>query len=125
MVRRGLHLLFLLILVGCVTRNTGPGPKVTSDQIISSESVIAFQKLLETDNYHDIRRRGEQVFKEGMYVPNHQSLFADYPSQDLPDLQVRYDLWSIKGEAGMAWIHLFLEKETGKIIQFSAGDATF
>ena len=87
--------------------------------------VLAFLEKLETSHYHDLKRVGTETFQQGRFIPNYQTVFEGFPAHKLPGGQVRYDLLLIEGEAGMAWIHLFLEEDTGQIIEFSAGDATF
>ena len=87
--------------------------------------VLAFLEMLETGHYHDLKRVGTETFQQGRFIPNHQTVFEGYPVQELSDGQIRYDLLLIEGEAGTAWIYLFLEKDSGQIIEFSAGDATF
>jgi hypothetical protein len=123
-----LCLILVLILSGCI--NTSASPEATAIQatqreMVSEDAVAAFLEMLETGDYHAIERSGAEIFREGLYIPNHHRVFRDYPSEDLPDGQIRYDLLIIKGKTGAAWVHLFLEKESGKIVQFSAGEATF
>jgi hypothetical protein len=109
--------LLLFLSAGCA--------QVQQPRTVPEDDIAAFLNTLETGEYHDLERNGEEVFQEGLYIPDHRSVFRDYPSEELPDGQIRYDLLTIEGEAGIAWIYLFLEKDTGKIIQFSAGEATF
>ena len=123
-----LSLMLILILAGCADTNVGPettAVRGTRHETVSEEAVAAFLETLETGNYHAAERSGEDIFLEGWRIPNHHRIFRDYPSEDLPNGQIRYDLLTIRGEAGAAWIHLFLEKDSGRIIQFSAGEAVF
>jgi hypothetical protein len=109
--------LLLILSAGCA--------QAQQPKIVPEDDIAAFLEALETGEYHDLERNGQEVFQEGMYIPDHRSMFHDYPSEELPDGQIRYDLLTIEGEAGIAWIYLFLEEDTGKIIQYSAGEATF
>lgn len=123
-----LCLILVLILSGCTNTNVGPEATAVQDtrhEIVSEDAIAVFLEMLETGDYHAIKRSGEEIFLEGLYIPNHHKVFRDYPSEDLPDGQIRYDLLIIEGEAGAAWVHLFLGKDSGEIIQFSAGEAIF
>ena len=125
-----LCLILVLFLSGCTNTNASPKATTVQDQdirheIVSEDAVVAFLEILETRDYHAIERSGEDIFREGLHIPNHQGVFKDYPSKDLPNGQIRYDLLIIEGEAGAAWVYLFLEKDSGKIIRFSAGEAIF
>jgi len=116
--------LVALCLVGCVAGNPEVGP-VSARVIVPEADVLAFLEKLETSHYHDLKRVGTETFQRGRFIPNHQTVFNGYPAQELSGGQIRYDLLLIEGEAGTAWINLFLEKDSGQIIEFSAGDAAF
>jgi hypothetical protein len=93
-------------------------------QTVPEDDLAAFMALLRSADYQAIRRSGQELFKPGLSLPNHSSLFGDYSSEQLPDGRVRYELLTIEGEASVAWVFLFIEGDTGKIAEFSAGEAT-
>ena len=114
----------VFLLVGCKAGNLEVEP-VPTRLIIPESEVLAFLEKLEISHYHDLKRVGTETFQPGHYLPDYQSMLDGYPAQELPEGQIRYDLFLIEGEAGTAWIYLFLDKKSGQIIEFSAGDATF
>ena len=116
--------IIVFLLVGCNAGNLEVEP-VPTRLIIPESDVLAFLEKLEISHYHDLKRLGTETFKSGYYLPDYQSMLDGYPAQELPEGQIRYDLFLIEGEAGTAWIYLFLDKKSGQIIEFSAGDATF
>jgi hypothetical protein len=126
--RPALVFLLVLLLSGCAAANAPPEATAIPDiqqETVSEDALADFLTLLETGDYHAIRRSGEEIFQEGLTIPNYRTVFEDYPFEELPDGEVRYDLLLIEGEGGVAWIYLFLERDTGRIIAFSAGEATF
>ena len=116
--------LAVLFLVGCATISSIVEPASTS-MIVPESEVLTYLESLKSSPYQDLKRLGAETFRQGSYIPNHQRIFDDFPAQELPEGQIRYDLLLIEGEAGMAWIYLFLKKDSGQIIEFSAGEATF
>lgn len=110
---------FLVILVGCATADVRPKPTV------SPNSVSEVLEVLESKDYHRITRVGGEVFKQGLYVPNHAELFRGYPSSAPRQGQIRYVLYSFHGEASAGEVYLILDGDSGEIIEFSYFEALF
>ena len=91
--------------------------------VVSNDEILVFLQDLKTQNFHDLARRGKEIFRVGLYVPSHATIFEKYGHENLENDIVRYDLYFVEGEAGVAFIHLFMERTTGKIEKFDEGEA--
>jgi hypothetical protein len=96
-----------------------------SSAVVPSEQLSAFLDIVRSGDFHRMRREGEKIFQTGRYVPDHASRFKDFSVFEPQPGVLRYGIFSIKGEAGAASISLFLDKATGKIIEFSPVDVSF
>jgi hypothetical protein len=124
MMKAALSLVYLLLLFGC-TGQTPPEPTRTPPpQSVLEASIEGYLKLLDSADYHSLRQVGATIFLKDFTIPNHRALFEGYDFAELPDGQIRYDLFTVEGDAGSAWIRLYLEQDTGKIVEFSAGEAS-
>lgn len=124
MMKAALSLVCLFLLFGCTGQTTPEPTRTPPPQAVLEGSIEGYLKLLDTADYHSLRQVGATIFLKDHTIPNHRTLFEGYDSAELPNGQIRYDLFSVEGEASVAWIRLYLEQDTGKIVEFSAGEAT-
>lgn len=118
-------LIFTLLLAAGCTANTAEFKPVSTRVIVAEAEILAYLDRLEISPYHDLKPAGTEIFQPGRHIPVYRRIFDDYPAQELPEGQIRYDLLVTEGETGTAWIYLFLDQDSGRIVEFSAGEATF
>jgi hypothetical protein len=82
-------------------------------------------EVVERGEYHAMTRKGEEVFKEGLCIPDHAKLFAEFPRSEIQPGHIRYVLYSFDGEASGGEVYLILEQDSGKIIEFNYFEATY
>ncbi len=95
------------------------------DTAADADPIDAFLKAVESKDFREIVRQGEQTFKPGALIPDHAARFGKFQFMESAPGQLVYVFFSVKGDGGAASASLFVEKETGKIIAFRGVDATF
>jgi hypothetical protein len=117
---RCLCIVFLFaLLAGCAPECASVRPTV------SPAAVSEFMEVVERGEYHAMTRKGEEVFKEGLSIPDHAELFAGLPRSAMELGRVRYILYSFEGEASGGEVYLILEQDSGKIVEFNYFEATY
>jgi len=115
-----LCILFLLVtLTGCTVEGTATEPTV------SPASFSEFLEIVKSEDFHKMARKGKAVFEQNHYIPNHANLFAEYPSSEIDQGRIRYDLYGFEGEASAGMVYLILEQDSGKVIEFNYLEAWF
>lgn len=110
----------VVLLVGCSQH-----PAVRPAIIVPEKELSAFLEQTKTGDFHDLSRVGEALLKPGLRIVDYKTKLKDFPSGILKEGQVRYELMSFHGDGGAGGINLFLNADTGEIIQFLPFDATF
>jgi hypothetical protein len=106
-------------------KTAAPHENSRAEATIPPEEISTFLDVVESEDFHDMRRKGEEIFQAGHCVPDHATRFGNFSVFEPQPGQLRYEFYSFKGEAGAGSILLFLDKATGKIISFSAVEASF
>ena len=112
-------LFLLVILIGCTTEG------MTAKPTVSPASIAEFLELVKGQNFHQMARKGKEVFKQGLYIPNHTEQFQQFPFSESEQDRIRYVFYSFKGEASAGEIYLILEQDSGKVIEFNHFEAFF
>jgi hypothetical protein len=110
-------LLLILLLAGCSGLSTHPKPT------LPPAAVAEFFEVVESKDYHAMRRKGQETFKVGHYIPDHAETFKNLPSSEVGDDRLRYVLYSFEGEASAGEVYLILEAATGVIVEFNYFEA--
>lgn len=110
--------------LACNRPSEGLAEPDTDTSVISRDSVSAFLKELGEGDYRRSMKTGRALFREGPRISEHGEVLKGFPLEETPHGRVRYDLMRVEGDAGVAWISLFLEKDSGRIVEFSAGEAS-
>lgn len=92
---------------------------------VSAAEISEFMEVVERGEYHAMTRKGEEVFKEGLCIPDHAGLFAEFPRSEMEPGYIRYILYSFDGEASGGEIYLILERGSGRIVEFNYFEATY
>ena len=82
-------------------------------------------EVVQSGDYHAMTRKGDEVFKEGLYIPDHAELFARFPWSEVEPGYIRYILYSFDGEVSGGEVYLILERDSGRIIEFNYFEATY
>ncbi len=82
-------------------------------------------EVVESGDYHAMTRKGEEVFEEGLCIPDHAGLFAEFSRTEMESGNIRYVLYSFDGEVGGGQVYLILEQGSGKIVEFNYFEATY
>lgn len=82
-------------------------------------------EIVESGDYHAMTRKGEEIFKEGLYIPDHVKLFAKFSWSEVEAGYIRYTLYSFDGEASGGEVYLILEQDSGRIVEFNYFEATY
>jgi hypothetical protein len=86
-------------------------------------SISQYLNDLEEKDYHELSRSGNEIFKTGHHIVNHRNLFSEFPRKKLDNGVVCYDLLLVNGLAGSSFIYLFIDDSTGKVMNFTTGEA--
>ena len=108
-----------LVLVGCASGGGLARPTV------SEAAVLEYLEIVERGHFHRMALEGQEVFTEGAYVPNYAELFERFPYSEPQPGHIRYSLYSFSGKASAGEVYLILERESGRIVEFSFVEASF
>ncbi len=108
-----------MVLIGCTPAGTATPPPV------SPASIAEFLQIVESKDYHQMSRQGQEVFKPGLTIPDHAGRFKEFPSSEFGPNRVRYVFYSFKGEASAGEVYLILEQDSGKVVEFNYFEALF
>jgi hypothetical protein len=92
---------------------------------VSPAALSEFMAIVESGDYHAMARKGEQVFKKDLYIPDHEELFAEFSWSEVEPGRIRYVLYSFDGEASGGEVYLILEQDSGRIVEFNYFEATY
>jgi hypothetical protein len=113
---RYLWIVFLCaLLAGCVS----------AEPTVSPTAISEFIEIVESGNYHAMVQKGEEIFKEGLCIPDHVEVFAEFPRSEMEPGHIRYILYSFDGEASGGEVYLILERDSGRIVEFNYFEATY
>jgi hypothetical protein len=107
------------VLIGCTAVGMPPKPTVPP------ASISEFLELVESEDFHKIARDGKEIFTQGVYIPNHTTLFAQFPSSETERGHIRYVFYSFRGETSGGEVYLILEQDSGKVVEFNYFEASF
>ena len=108
-----------VVLIGCTTEGMTPKPTA------SEASISEFLEIVRSKDFHKMARKGKEVFKEGLYVPNHAKLFSQFPFSEFQPGRIRYVFYSFRGQASVGEVYLILEQDSGKVVEFNYLEAWF
>jgi hypothetical protein len=98
---------------------------MASQAVVASDALIQFFEIVESKDFHRMARIGEEVFRQGLTMPDHAKLFAGFPSSEVERSRIRYVLYSFRGEASAGEVYLILERDSGEIVEFNSFEALF
>jgi hypothetical protein len=105
--------IFVIFVVGCTADDT------QAKENVLPASISDFFKAVESQNFHSISRIGEQIFRPGLYIPDHDNIFYEIPNSEYGEECIRYVLYSFQGEESAGEVYLILEKNSGKIVEYN------
>ncbi|MBN1813168.1 MAG: hypothetical protein JXA14_15135 [Anaerolineae bacterium] len=116
MLVRFLCTIFLVtLLAGCVPAKPTVSPAAISE----------FMEVVERGEYHAMTRKGKEVFEEGLCIPDHTELFAEFPRSEMEPGHIRYVFYSFDGEASGGEVYLILDRDSGEIVEFNYFEVTY